>query len=348
MIEHKIEHKRADQKAGFPKTRAGLLLALLVAANVVVWLLTLFAAHGHPSLLAAGLLAYGFGLRHAVDADHISAIDNTTRKLMRDGGRPLGVGLFFSLGHSTIVILLCVCLALSTAYVQAHLPEWKTVGSLIGSLVSSIFLYLIGVINLIVLWDLIKTYWSILKGSVSQDHALEESLDQRGLLARLFRPLLRAIRSSWQMYVVGFLFGLGFDTASEVGILTLSARSGQAGAPLWMVLLLPALFTVGMCLVDTLDGILMLGAYGWAYIRPVRKLYYNIAITAISITVAFAVATSGLWQLWGNDLPFRGKFGAFFDDNLGYIIVGLFLMVWAVSALIYRMKGDKSSPATTL
>ena len=353
MIEYKIEDTLRIQKAGFPKTRASLLLALLMMANVVVWLVTLFAAHGHPSLLATGLLAYGFGLRHAVDADHISAIDNTTRKLMRDGGRPLGVGLFFSLGHSTIVILLCVCLALSTAYVQTHLPEWKTVGSLIGTIISSGFLYLIGVINLIVLWDLIKAYRSILigntlKGNTSQDHALEESLDQRGLLARLFRPLLRAIRSSGQMYIVGFLFGLGFDTASEVGILTLSARSGQAGTPIWMILLLPALFTVGMCLVDTLDGILMLGAYGWAYIKPVRKLHYNIAITAISVTVAFAVATSGLWQLWGNDLLLRGRIGAFLGDNLGYVIVGVFAMLWAVSALVYRLRGDKSSPVTTL
>ena len=326
------------------KRRIGALLALLAAANVIIWLLTLLASRSHPLLLAAGLLAYGFGLRHAVDADHISAIDNTTRKLMRDGGRPLGVGLFFSLGHSTVVILLCAALALSTAYVQRHIPEWKPIGSLVGTLVSSFFLYLIGIINLVVLLDLIRMYRAAVRGKEHQDEMIEEALNRRGLLARLFRPLLRAIRSSWQMYIVGFLFGLGFDTATEVGILALSARSGQTGVPFWAIMLLPLLFTVGMCLVDTLDGILMLGAYGWAYVKPIRKLYYNIAITTLSVAVAFAVATSGLWQLLGNGLPLHGKFWSFLEDNLGYVIVVLFITLWALSALIYKLRGKKAAP----
>lgn len=334
-------------RPGLPAgTRVALLLGLLLAANLGAWLLTLSASRAFPLLLANGLLAYGFGLRHAVDADHICAIDNTTRKLMRDGGRPLAVGLFFSLGHSTVVVLLCVALAVSAAYVQTHLPQWQAVGAAVGTAVSSAFLSLIGVINLVVLWDLVKSYRFVRRGGTLEDHALEESLNGRGLLARLFRPLLRTIKSSWQMYVVGFLFGLGFDTASEVGLLTLSAHSGQAGTPLWTVLLLPALFTVGMCLIDTLDGVLMLGAYGWATIKPARRLGYNIAITAVSAAVSLAVAAGGLWQQWGAglhwDLPrLGGRLESLLGDNLGFVLVGLFAALWAVWALTARLSGDK-------
>ena len=325
------------------KTRVIALMAPLLLANAALWLLTWSASRHIALLLSTGLLAYGFGLRHAVDADHISAIDNTTRKLMQEGKRPLTVGLFFSLGHSTVVFLLCVALALSTAYVQRHIPQWKTVGSLLGTLVSSFFLYLIGVINLVVLVNLFKALPGAARGGDVEDANIERFLNQRGLLGRFFRPLLRMIDHSWQMYFVGFLFGLGFDTATEVGILTLSARSGQAGIPIGVILLLPLLFTAGMCLIDTLDGILMLGAYGWAFIQPIRKLYYNVSITVLSVLVAFLVGTYELLQILQERFSLRGPFwnavANLSFDNVGFIIVGMFAFGWGLSVLVYQMRG---------
>lgn len=323
------------------KAKAYGLLAPLLAINVVLWLVTWIWSRHYAILLSTGLLAYSFGLRHAVDADHISAIDNTTRKLMQDGKRPVSVGFFFSLGHSTVVILLCLGLALSTAYVQTHLPQWKTVGSLIGTFVSSVFLYVIGIINLIVLVDLYKTWRRTVRGEES-DPNVDSLLDSRGLLGRLFRPWLHMIRHSWQMYFVGFLFGLGFDTATEVGILTLSARSGQSGVPFGIVLLLPLLFTAGMCLIDTLDGILMLGAYGWAFIEPIRKLYYNLGITVLSVLVAFVVGTYEMLQILQERLGLQGAFWSFLSnlsfDHVGFIVVGMFAIGWGLSLLFYQSR----------
>ncbi len=325
------------------RTKIFTLLSLLIAANAVVWLLAWGAAHLYALLLSTGLLAYGFGLRHAVDADHISAIDNTTRKLMQEGKRPVGVGFFFSLGHSTVVVLLCAALALSAAYVQQHLPQWKSIGGIAGTVISGFFLYLIGIINLIVLLDLYRAFRRVVGGEDFQDLDLDRYLAQRGLMGRFFRPLLRMIRASWQMYFVGFLFGLGFDTATEVGILAVSARSGQAGIPFWTIMLLPLLFTAGMCLVDTLDGILMLGAYGWAFVKPIRKLYYNLCITILSVLIAFVVGTYELLQIVQQQFALRGWFWDFIGrlnfDNLGFVIVGTFLVGWGLSVAIYRWKG---------
>jgi len=330
------------------KGKAILLLACLAAANALVWLLTWSASRHYVALLATGLLAYGFGLRHAVDADHISAIDNTTRKLMQEGKRPVGVGFFFSLGHSTVVVMLCVGLALSAAYVQTHLPQWKNVGAVAGTVVSTLFLYVIGLINLVVLFDIYKAFRRASEGGGHTDTNIDAFLEQRGLLGRLFRPVLRLISHSWQMYFVGFLFGLGFDTATEVGILTISAHSGQAGMPLWVLLLLPALFTVGMCLVDTLDGILMLGAYGWAFVKPIRKLYYNMSITLLSVLVAFVVGTYELLQILEAQFALKGQFWRFVDrlsfDNLGFVIVGTFVVGWGLSVLVYKWKRYEAIP----
>ncbi len=324
------------------KTKIVSVLTLLVGANLLLWSLVWSLSGRFLFLAATGWLAYGFGLRHAVDADHISAIDNTTRKLMQEGKRPVGVGFFFSLGHSTIVISLCAALALSTAYVQKHMPQWQGVGGVVGTLVSGLFLYIIGIINLVVLWNLFKTFRDISRGRVVEDQHMGDMLDQRGLLGRLFKPLLKMVRHSWQMYFVGFLFGLGFDTASEVGILALSARSGQTGVPFWVIMLLPLLFMAGMCLIDALDGILMLGAYGWAFIKPIRKAYYNLIITTLSVLVAFVVGTYELLQIFEAQFALKGRLWSFLDrlpfDNLGYIIVGTFLVGWGVSVLIYKIK----------
>ncbi len=327
--------------------RIVLLLSLLLAANLLVWLLTWSASHTYALLLSTGLLAYGFGLRHAVDADHISAIDNTTRKLMQQGQRPLGVGFFFSLGHSTIVVVLCAALALSTAYVEKHLPQWRSIGGIAGTLISGSFLYLIGFVNLIVLADLFKAFRRMTGGEPPSELDLDNFLAQRGLIGRFFRPLFRLVRVSRQMYWIGLLFGLGFDTATEVGILAVSARSGQSGMPFWTIMLLPALFTAGMCLVDTLDGVLMLGAYGWAFVKPIRKLYYNLCITLLSVLIAFVVGSYELLQIVQAQFGLRGRFWRFIGslsfDNLGFVIIGTFLAGWAVSVLIYKWKNYETA-----
>ena len=333
------------------KTKIIIVLAFLVGLNVFLWLLTWQAAHRYAFLFAGGgqrlslitagaaFAAYGFGLRHAVDADHISAIDNTTRKLMQEGKRPVCVGLFFSLGHSTIVLLLCAALALSSAYVQKHLPQWHNMGGIVGTFISAFFLYVIGFINLVVLWGLYRQFRDMAQGKNVADQQVTDMLNQRGLIGRLFRPLFRMIRHSWQMYFIGFLFGLGFDTASEVGILALSASSGQSGIPFWVIMLLPLLFMAGMCLVDALDGILMLGAYGWAFIKPIRKAYYNLSITVLSVLVAFVVGTYELLQVLGVGVSFPGRF----FNNLGFVIIGTFLLGWAVSVLIYKFKNYEAA-----
>ncbi len=329
------------------KTKIYSVMTLLLAVNVFLWLLVWSLSGRFPFLLATGWLAYGFGLRHAVDADHISAIDNTTRKLMQEGKRPVGVGFFFSLGHSTIVLSLCAALAFSTAYVQKHMPQWQGLGGIVGTLVSALFLYVIGFINLVVLWNLFKTFQEIARGKDTENQRMTDLLDQRGLLGRLFKPLLKMVRHSWQMYFVGFLFGLGFDTASEVGILALSARSGQTGVPFWAIMLLPLLFMAGMCLIDSLDGILMLGAYGWAFIKPIRKAYYNLSITLLSVLVAFVVGTYELLQIFESRFSLKGQLWRFLDrlpfDNLGYLIIGTFILGWTASVLIYRIKKYESA-----
>ena len=312
-------------------------------ANIFLWLCVFAASRHYALLLSAGLLAYGFGLRHAVDADHISAIDNTTRKLMQEGKRPIGVGFYFSLGHSTVVILLCLALTLSSTYVQHHLPQWKAFGAIAGTLISSIFLYLIGFINLAVLWDLAATYRRTKKGEQPEG---EEPAAMGGLLVRFCQPVLRLVTRSWQMYLVGFLFGLGFDTATEVGILALSARSGQTGVPFWAIMLLPLIFTVGMCLIDTADGILMLGAYGWAFVSPRRKLGYNLGITLLSVLVAFVVGTYELMQIVQQQLALHGWFWEQVSrlnlDNLGFIIIGTFAAAWLIAFLVSRRRKDEN------
>ena len=324
------------------RTRITLLLSLLIAANALFWLLTWSASHTYALLLSTGLLAYGFGLRHAVDADHISAIDNTTRKLMQEGKKPIGVGFFFSLGHSTVVVLLCAALALSTAYVERHLPQWKSVGGVAGTIISGCFLYLIGIINLIVMVDLFKAFKRVAGGGNYDDLDVDQYLANRGLIGRFFRPLFRMVSQSWHMYLIGFLFGLGVDTATEGGNLAVSAHGGQVGMSFWTIMLLPALFMAGMCLVDTGDGILMLGAYGWAFIKPIRKLYYNLCITLLSVLVAFVVGTYELLQIVQAQFKLTGGFWKLVArlkfDNLGFVIIGTFVAGWLVSVLVYKWK----------
>ena len=325
------------------KRRLTGIYAILIGFNLTVWAALLISSARYGLLLGLAPVAYGFGLRHAVDPDHIAAIDNTTRKLMQDGKRPVGVGFFFSLGHSTVVFMLSILIALSAAFVKTSLPQMKSVGAVIGTSVSGGFLLIIAAINLIVLLDIYRTWRKVVRGGTYDDRTLNEYLCQRGLLARLFRPLLGMVRTSWNMYLIGLLFGLGFDTASEVGILGMSATAGAGGMPVWFILLLPLLFVAGMSLVDTTDGVAMLGAYGWAYVRPVRKLYYNMNITLISVLIALFIGGVEVLQVissetgmsdgllgWANRLPLV---------NLGYYIIGIFIASWAVSVLIYKLRG---------
>ena len=320
------------------------LYVFLILSNIAVWMLALFIFHDFPLLIGSSVLAYSFGLRHAVDADHIAAIDNVTRKLMQDGKKPISVGFFFSLGHSTIVVLLTIAIALTAGNIQQNMPQFKEVGGLIGTSVSALFLLFIAALNMVILWDVFKTFQSVKKGGYYSEDSLNELLNQRGLLGRFFRPLFQLIDQSWKMYPLGLLFGLGFDTATEVGLLGISAQQASAGLPIWSILIFPALFTAGMCLIDTTDGILMLGAYSWAYIKPIRKLYYNLTITLVSVLVALLVGGLEVLGIMGSRLGLQGEFWDFIErvsENfgaVGYCIIGIFLVSWAVSTIVYRLK----------
>jgi high-affinity nickel-transport protein len=319
---------------------------LLFIVNAAAWLWALAAFHNYPVLLGTAALAYSFGLRHAFDADHIAAIDNVTRKLMQEGWRPVGVGLFFSLGHSTIVVALTIAIAIATTALQGRFEAFKSFGGVVGTLVSALFLFAIAIANIIVLISVWRTFQTVKKGGRFVEEDLDLMLANRGLLGRLFRRFFRLVERSWHMYPLGVLFGLGFDTATEVGLLGISATQASQGLSIWSILVFPALFTAGMTLIDTTDSILMLGAYGWAFIKPIRKLYYNLTITAVSVTVALIVGGLETLNLIGDQLGlsdgggFWGAIGALNDNfgMLGYVIVGVFVAAWAISYVVYRVK----------
>ena len=321
------------------------LYVLLVAANLLAWGWALLAFHDYPVLLGTALLAYTFGLRHAVDADHIAAIDNVTRKLMQDGKRPVAVGFFFSLGHSSIVIGLSLAIAATSAALQDRFTAFKDVGGVIGTSVSAFFLFAIAAANIVILITVYKTFRSVKAGGRFVEEDLDLLLANRGFLGRLFRRLFRLIDRSWHMYPLGLLFGLGFDTATEVGLLGLSAAQASQGLSIWSILVFPALFTAGMSLVDTLDSTLMLSAYDWAFIKPIRKLYYNMTITLVSVLIAVLVGGVEALGLLADKLSLEGPFWSAIttlNGNfgvLGFVIIGVFLASWLVSVAIYRAKG---------
>ncbi|SAL56552.1 high affinity nickel transporter [Caballeronia terrestris] len=327
--------------------------ALLVAFNVAAWIWAFVAFHDYPLLMGTSLLAYSLGLRHAVDADHIAAIDNVTRKLMQEGKRPITVGLMFSLGHSTIVVLASVGIAATAMALQSRMAGFKEIGGLIGTLVSTFFLFAIALMNLVILRSIIRAFRRVRRGEPYNDEDFDLLLADRGFLARLFRPLFRLITKSWHMYFLGFLFGLGFDTATEVGLLGLSAAGAAQGMPIWSILVFPVLFTAGMTLIDTTDSILMLGAYGWAFVKPIRKLYYNITITTISVIVALLVGSIEGLGLLGDKLRMSGWFWdsvARLNENfglIGYAIVGVFVVCWVLSAVVYKWKRFEEIDAGT-
>ncbi len=334
----------SDDAAGV-RGRIATTYVLLAIANVGAWVWAFAAFRHYPLLLGTSLLAYGLGLRHAVDADHIAAIDNVTRKLMQEGKRPIGIGLFFSLGHSTVVVLATVAIAATAIALHTQLAAYRSVGGMIGTVVSAVFLLAIAVMNLFILSAVYRTFHRVRRGGAFVDADLDTLLAGGGLLARIFRPLFGMIRRSWHMYPLGLLFGLGFDTATEIGLLGISAAEASKGMPIWSILVLPALFTAGMALVDTTDSILMLGAYGWAFTTPMRKLYYNMTITFVSVLVALLVGGIEALGLLADRLQLSGGFWdaiASLNGNfgqLGYVIVGVFVVCWIVSAAVYRVKG---------
>jgi high-affinity nickel-transport protein len=326
------------------RDRIAAIFLLLIAVNIAGWAWAFVAFHHFPLLLGTALLAYSFGLRHAVDADHIAAIDNVTRKLMQEGKRPVAVGLYFSLGHSTIVIAASAAVAVTAIAFKEQLEPLRSIGNIVGTSISSLFLLLIAMMNFITLRNAYKTFRRVKSGGTYEEAELDGMLAGSGLLARIFRPMFRMITKSWHMYPLGFLFGLGFDTATEVGLLGISAAAAGNGVHIWSIMVFPILFTAGMSLVDTADGVLMLGAYGWAFIRPVRKLYYNMTITFVSVVVAVAVGGIEAFGLIGSELNRTGWFWGMIErlnDNfgmLGFGIIGLFVVSWLIAALIYRLK----------
>ncbi len=328
--------------AGGVSRRVVAIYAILLAFNLGAWAWAAVVFHPYPILLGTALLAYSFGLRHAVDADHIAAIDNVTRKLMQEGQRPVAVGFMFSLGHSTIVVLGAAAIAGTAIALQLHMGAIRSVGGLIGTLVSALFLFAIAGVNLLVLRSVYRVFSRVRRGEPYAEEDFDILLSSRGILSRLFRPVFRMIKRSWHMYPLGVLFGLGFDTATEMGVLALSAAEASKGLPFWKILVFPVLFAAGMSLIDTTDNILMLGAYGWAFIKPVRKLYYNMTITCVSVLAALLVGGIEALGLVAAQFHLKGGFWdavVRLDSNfsaLGYFIIGLFALSWIVSIAVYK------------
>ena len=326
------------------RRRLGAMFAFIALLHVAGGLLLWLGARGHYRIdatttfgIGTGALAYTLGMRHAFDADHIAAIDGTTRKLMAEGKRPLGVGFFFSLGHSSVVLVLTVVLGLGAKALGAQAQHYT---GLIGTSVSGTFLLLIALLNVIVLVGILRVFADLRQGRYDEEE-LEEQLNNRGLLMRFFRPLVRSIDSSWKMYPLGILFGLGFDTATEIALLVLAGTSVAAGLPFWALLSLPLLFAGGMSLLDTIDGTFMNFAYGWAFSRPVRKVYYNLVITGLSIAVAAVIGCLEVAQVFSEQLRLSGGFWDYanrFDLNrAGFLIVGIFVACWLLALGVWRL-----------
>ena len=332
-----------DSRGGELRKLIGIYI-LLIGGNAFAWAWALSQFAGRPALLGTALLAYIFGLRHAVDADHIAAIDNVVRKQMQEGNRPHSVGLFFSLGHSTVVVLATLAIAAGATTLQGRFELFRDTGGVIGTSISTLFLLAIAIANVAILRSVWWSFQRVRHGERLEAGQLDLILSGQGFLTRLLRPLFRMITKSWHMYPLGFLFGLGFDTATEIGVLGISAlQASQEMSPL-SILVFPALFTAGMMLVDTTDGVLMVGAYGWAFVNPIRKLWYNLTITAVSVLVAVLIGGIEALGLLAAKFNLVGTFwmavGALNHDleSFGFLVIGSFVVCWIVSALIYRWK----------
>jgi len=325
------------------RRRLGGFGLAVVAIHVAGWGALLSYGAGHPAFLALGGLAYTFGLRHAFDADHISAIDNTTRKLLQQGRKPVGVGFFFSLGHSTVVLLIALLLGLAVkslvVSVVSSSGQLRSIGGLVGTSVSGVFLVAIGVLNLLVLLDIFGVFLRMRRGQYDRV-SLQQELTAGGLMTRVFGRLFKVVSQSWHLYPIGFLFGLGFDTASEVALLAISAGAAAQQLPFLAVVSLPVIFAAGMSLMDTADGAFMAKAYSWAFSNPVRKVFYNMTVTGLSVFVALFVGAVELLQVLIGQLRWQGEpwsaIAALNFTNMGFIIVAAFVLTWLGAFAIYK------------
>jgi nickel/cobalt transporter (NiCoT) family protein len=334
-----------DDSAANSKARIIALYGFLILLNVLAWTWAVVALADRPALLGTALLAYVLGLRHAVDADHIATIDNVVRKLMQEGKRPLAVGLFFSFGHSFAIAVAVAAITAATFALKDRFENYHAIGSLIGTGTSAFFLLAIAGINLVILRSVWRSFKRARRGEDVGEHELDLLLSGRGLLSRILRPLFRMVTASWQMFAIGLLFGLGFDTATEISLFSVAAGQASGGMSFGIVMIFPALFTAGMTLVDTTDSVLMVSAYGWAFLNPIRKLWYNLTITAISVVVALLIGGIEALGLIVDKLKLEGPVWNRISNlneslaNFGYLVVGIFLASWVVSFLIYRWQG---------
>jgi high-affinity nickel-transport protein len=324
------------------------LAVLLLAMNLGAWVWAFAVFHAEPLLLSTCMLTYGLGLRHGVDADHIAAIDNVTRKLMGQGKRPHSAGLYFALGHSSIVVIIALVIA-AAAGALSHVQQFKQAGGLIATAVSAGFLFLIAGLNLVVLRSVYSSFVKVKNGEPYVEEDLNALLSGGGLMARIFRPMFRLVDEPWHMLMLGFLFGLGFDTATEVSLLGISAAQGSHGLSLQSIMVFPALFASGMALVDTTDGVLMVNAYAWAFLSPLRKLYYNLTVTLASALIAVAIGGAEVLGLVADQFHLTGPFWSLMQtasSQLGYMVIGVFALAWIGSVIYYHARGyDKLARA---
>jgi high-affinity nickel-transport protein len=343
LVKSKLPENASEPDLPGLRGRIAGIYSLLILANLAAWIWAFIAFAHQPVLMGTAVLAYSLGLRHAIDADHIAAIDNVTRKLMQEGKRPVAVGFFFALGHSTVVVVASLAIALTANSLKDRSASYRDIGGIVGTSASASFLFIIAIANLVVLRGVYRAFRRVERGEEVTEEAVDTLLQQRGWLARLFRPLFRFVSESWHLYPIGLLFALGFETASEISLFGLSAQASNSVSN-WPLLIFPALFAAGMTLVDTTDGVLMLGAYGWAYRNPLRKLFYNLTITSVSVLVALVVGGIETLGLIADQFQLQGAFWnaiSGLNDNfgaLGYGIVALFIVSWGTSFLVYRFK----------
>jgi high-affinity nickel-transport protein len=327
---------------GNEKIKVALIFSVLIGITAFGFSAAFVIGKIAVVLAGLGIVAYVFGLRHGVDADHIAAIDNTTRKLMQEGKRPCTVGMWFSLGHSTVVVALIVALVFATRAITSNIAALQSTGAVIGTLVSGSFLWIIGFINAVIVIGIYKIFQTLKQGKLNQQE-LDNLLENRGFMNRFFRSLYKVINKPWQIFPVGVLFGLGFDTASEVALIAISVGIGvSTSIPLYYILVLPLLFTCGMVTVDTADGVAMRLAYGWAFLNPIRKIYYNLTVTVISVLVAWAIGTVELLQVLATELNLNGGFWSWLTalnfEMIGFGIIGIFVFSWLLSLGYWRYK----------
>jgi nickel/cobalt transporter (NiCoT) family protein len=342
-----------DESGSDLKARLIAIGLVLVGLNIGAWLWALLAFSGKPVLLGIALMIYGLGLRHAVDADHIAAIDNVTRKLTQENKRPVSVGFFFALGHSTVVILVAAAVATAAATLSGF-ELLRSFGGALSTGISALFLFAIAATNIAIFVSVYRTYRQVRRDGADLKDDPATFGGNRGLLSRVLRPLFRLITHSWQMFPLGLFFGLSFDTATEVSMFAISASQAASGISLGLILVFPLLFAAGMTLVDTADGVVMLAAYEWAFVKPMRKLYYNMTITLVSVLVALAVGGIEVLTLIRNKFGLAGAFwesiaaaGANFN-TLGLVVIGLFLVAWLAAYLFHRArKGDEATISVT-